>query len=322
MDGRKTSAMDLEEEEPEVTFPLLSLPNVVIHHLAGYLDPESTLFVGATCVSLGKIISKRLLARDAAILSNIIGGLETLTRDLVQAASLLISCGPESDQDRWRLLLIHQITSRFPSREKEYYVALDCPNCNLEKPEVQLNGPRVQEKTGLVGNEDHVVNWPGFLLLVEVFRGSASCDLLPIAKVKLETGLLKIAGYAAGQTKPVKKFTMEDFHCESAKEGAACTALLQQCQEWRIETFRMTGDLGEPFWEGMATATSSDCEKENLRSVRVTRKVLKRGRRDHLRKVCHASKKASWNVYAMEFCDKKHKGEKGWKVIEKVLDTA
>ena len=68
----------------QVTFPLLSLPNVVIHHLAGYLDPESTLFVGATCVSLGKIISKRLLARDAAILSNIIGGLETLTRDLVQ----------------------------------------------------------------------------------------------------------------------------------------------------------------------------------------------------------------------------------------------
>ena len=167
-----------------------------------------------------------------------------------------------------------------------------------------------------------MVNWPGFLLLVEVFRGSASCDLLPIAKVKLETGLLKIAGYAAGQTKPVKKFTMEDFHCESAKEGAACTALLQQCQEWRIETFRMTGDLGEPFWEGMATATSSDCEKENLRSVRVTRKVLKRGRRDHLRKVCHASKKASWNVYAMEFCDKKQKGEKGWNVIEKILDTA
>ena len=35
-------------------------------------------------MSLGKIISKRLLARDAAILSNIIGGLETLTRDLVQ----------------------------------------------------------------------------------------------------------------------------------------------------------------------------------------------------------------------------------------------
>ena len=68
----------------KVTFPLLSLPNVVIHHLAGYLDPESTLFLGATCLSLGKIISKRLLARDAAILSNIIAGLETLTKNLVQ----------------------------------------------------------------------------------------------------------------------------------------------------------------------------------------------------------------------------------------------
>ena len=68
----------------QVTFPLLSLPNVVIHHLAGYLDPESTLFLGATCLSLGKIISKRLLAKDAAILSHIIGGLETLTKELVQ----------------------------------------------------------------------------------------------------------------------------------------------------------------------------------------------------------------------------------------------
>jgi len=86
MDGWKNSAMDFAEEEPkpEVTFPLLSLPNVVLHHLAGFLNPESTLFLGATCLSLGKIISKRILAKDAAILSIIIGGLETLTRDLVQ----------------------------------------------------------------------------------------------------------------------------------------------------------------------------------------------------------------------------------------------
>merc|ERR1719367_2519867 len=142
MDEWKNSAMDFAEEEIKfkVTFPLLSLPNVVVHHLAGYLDPESTLFLGATCLSLGKIISKRLLARDAAILSNIIAGLETLTKNLIQAAALLITCGPESDQDRLRLLLIHQITSRHfrcPSKEKEYYVALDCPKCNLsamEKP--------------------------------------------------------------------------------------------------------------------------------------------------------------------------------------------
>merc|ERR1719367_1645082 len=100
MDEWKNSAMDFAEEElePEVTFPLLSLPNVVIHHLAGYLDSESTLFLGATCLSLGKIISKRLLARDAAIFSNIIAGLETLTKNLIQAAALLITCGPESDQ--------------------------------------------------------------------------------------------------------------------------------------------------------------------------------------------------------------------------------
>jgi len=321
--------MDFAEEEPkpEVTFPLLSLPNVVVHHLAGYLDPESTLFLGATCLSLGRIISKRLLARDAAILSNIIGGLETLTRDLVQAAALLISCGPELDQDRWRLLLIHQIITRCPaSKEKEYYVALDCPKCNLEKPEVQLNSAYMQEKTGLVGDEDHVVNWPGFLLLVEAFRASASCNLLPIAKVRLSTGMHRIAGYVARQAKPVKKLTIDDIHCESENDGAVCTALLQQCQKWHVDTFRMTGDLGEPFWEGMATATNTESEKENLGGVRVTKRVLKRGRRDHLRKVNQATK-ACWNVYAWEHSEKKRnkigeKGEEGWKVIEKVLDTA
>ena len=71
-----------------MTFPLLSLPNVVIHHLAGYLDPESTLFLGATCLSLGKVISKRVLARNAAIFSDTIGGVATLTRDLVQVKSM------------------------------------------------------------------------------------------------------------------------------------------------------------------------------------------------------------------------------------------
>lgn len=321
--------MDFAEEEPkpEVTFPLLSLPNVVLHHLAGFLNPESTLFLGATCLSLGKIISKRILAKDAATLSIIIGGLETLTRELVQAAALLISCGPESDQDRWRLLLIHQITSRCPSIKKEYYVAMDCPKCNLEKPEVQTNSATVQEKTGLVGDEDHVVNWPGFLLLVEVFRATTSCDLLPISKVRLVTGMLRIAGYVARQAKPVEKLTIEDIHCETENDGAACTALLQQCQKWQVDTFRMTGDLGEPFWEGMATATNTDCEKENLKAVRVTKRVLKRGRRDHLRKVCQATKGACWNVYAWEYSEQNkrqrgEKGEEGWKVIEKVLDTA
>ena len=202
---------------------------------------------------------------------------------------------------------------------------MDCPKCNLsalEKPEVQINSSSVQEKTGLVGDEDHVVNWPGFLLLVEVFRTSTSCDLLPISKVKLATGMLRIAGYVARQTKSVEKLTFDDIHCETANDGAACTALLQQCTKWDVDTFRMTGDLGEPFWEGMATATSTDSEKKNLRGVRVTKRVLKRGRRDHLKKVCQATK-ACWNVYAWEHSEKKRplKREEGWKVIEKVLDT-
>ena len=94
----------------------------------------------------------------------------------------------------------------------------------MEKPEVQINSSSVQEKTGLVGDEDHVVNWPGFLLLVEVFRASTSCDLLPISKVKLATGMLRIAGYVARQTKPVEKLTIDNIHCETANDGAACTA--------------------------------------------------------------------------------------------------
>ena len=196
----------------------------------------------------------------------------------------------------------------------------------MEKPEVQINSATVQEKSGLVGDEDHVVNWPGFLLLVEVFRASASCNLLPIAKVKLATGMHRIAGYVARQAKPVEKLTIDDIHCESEHDGAVCTALLQQCQNWHVDTFRMTGELGEPFWEGMAIAINTESEKENLGTVRVTKRVLKRGRRDHLRKVCQASKKPCWNVYAWEYSEnKRQKGEKaeeGWKVIERVLDTA
>ena len=216
---------------------------------------------------------------------------------------------------------------RFPSREREFYVAFDCPKCNLEKGEVRINSPIEQLKIGLVGDEDHVVNWPGFLLLLQVFRGSTSCNLLPIDKVKLETGWLKVAGYAARQAKPIEKLTFEDIHCESASDGATCTALLKHCQNWQVGDFRMTGDLGESFWEEMASATNTEClkggKKSNLKRGRVTKKVLKRGRRDHLKKVCLATAAASWNLYAKVYKDKtviKDK-EEGWKMIEQMLDT-
>ena len=197
----------------------------------------------------------------------------------------------------------------------------------MEKGEVRINSPIEQLKIGLVGDEDHVVNWPGFLLLLQVFRGSTSCNLLPIDKVKLETGWLKVAGYAARQAKPIEKLTFEDIHCESASDGATCTALLKHCQNWHVDTFRMTGDLGESFWEEMASATNTEClkggKKGNLKRVRVTKKVLKRGRRDHLKKVCLATVADSWNIYAKMYKDKtviKDK-EEGWKVIEQVLDS-
>jgi len=309
-----------EENEPEaeVVFQLLSLPNVVVHHLVSFLDPETKLFLGATCTFLAKIVAKKVLANNAARLSTMLEELQTMTKALVQASNVVISFGPEFIQKRCQLLLIHQIAARFPSNSKKHthYVAFNCPNCDLEKPETNLNLPEEQTPTGLAGDEDHVVSWAGFLLIFEIFKESVSCDLLPIEKVELQTGWFKVADFIARQTRPVKKLSLEDVHCQSEEDGATLTGLIKQCQKWQVGTFRMTGGLGQSFWEDLAAATMGD----HLNIVRVTKKVLKKANRDHLRKVWQSSK-ASWNVYS-KLWGGWMRDEEGWSKLEEVIDSA
>ena len=69
---------------PQVVFPLLSLPNVVVHHLVSFLDPETKLFLGATCTFLAKIVAKKVLTKNAALLSTMLEELPTMTKALVQ----------------------------------------------------------------------------------------------------------------------------------------------------------------------------------------------------------------------------------------------
>jgi len=312
-----------EENEPEteVVFPLLSLPNVVVHHLVSFLDPETKLFLGATCTFLAKIVAKKVLTKNAALLSTMLEELPTMTKALVQAATVVISFGPELIQKRCQLLLIHQIAARFPSNSKKHthYVAFNCPNCDLEKPETNLNLPEELTPTGLAGDEDHVVSWAGFLLLFEIFKEAVSCDLLPVEKVNLQTGWLKVADFIARQTHPVKKLSLDDVHCQSEEDGATLTGLIKKCQKWEVGTFRMTGDLGQSFWEDLAAATMGD----HLNIVRVTKKVLKKANRGHLRKVWQSSK-ASWNVYTKLWGRGRCHGgdEEGWSKLEEVIDSA
>ena len=69
---------------PQVVLPLLSLPNVVVHHLVSFLDPETKLFLGATCTFLAKIVAKKVLANKAARLTTMLEELPTMTKPLVQ----------------------------------------------------------------------------------------------------------------------------------------------------------------------------------------------------------------------------------------------
>ena len=75
-----------------MTFPLLYLPEVVLRQLisGGYLDPESTLFVGVTCSALNKIVSKQISSRGSEYWQSLLDGVGTFTKDLVQVEIYLI----------------------------------------------------------------------------------------------------------------------------------------------------------------------------------------------------------------------------------------
>ena len=131
------------------------------------------------------------------------------------------------------------------------------------------------------GDGEHDLSWPGFLLLVEAAKGLDRIPL-PILKVDVRTGFLRIAAYAARQVEPIESLSINEVNCESLREGQACVGLLQQSQKWAIEVLRLTGSVGELFWEGLATSMAS-CKF--LEKIRLSKRVMTRGSPDHLRRV-------------------------------------
>jgi len=322
--------MDWESEESrhklqsEVTFPLLSLPDVVLRQLisGGYLDPESTFFMGVTCYALNAMVSKQISSRGSKYWQSLLDGVDTFTKDLVQAATILINWGAKADQDRRRLHLIHQITKRFPKNLESSYVAVKCAQCKSEAKK-RLMQALLDGRSG-GGGGVHQLSWPGFLLLVEASKGSDPPPL-PIRKADLGTGFLRIAAYAARQAEPIESLSISEIHCGSSSEGEACVSLLQQSLKWDVDILRLTGSVGELFWEGLATAMAG-CK--SLEKIRLSRRVMARGRPDHLRRVWQSTSHV-WCVYGGdEICrttfgsNRVDKEEEGWKEIERIIDNA
>ena len=116
-----------------------------------------------------------------------------------------------------------------------------------------------------VGGPDvHQLSWPGFLLLVEASKGSDQPPL-PICKANLATGFLRIAAYAADQGAPLERLNISEVHCGSASEGEAFVGLLKQSQNWEVDILRLTGSVGELFWEGLATVMAGCKSLEKIR---------------------------------------------------------
>lgn len=89
----------------QVSFSLLSLPIVVLRQLisGGYLDSESTLFLGATCQTLGNMVAKQI-SSEAKWLSllNVVGN---LSKDIVQV----------------KIYLVRSLTSLSVCRQQQFY---------------------------------------------------------------------------------------------------------------------------------------------------------------------------------------------------------
>jgi len=313
------------KSESEVTFPLLSLPDVVMRQLisGGYLDPESTIFMGITCRALNKMVSKQISSRGSKYWPSLLDGVNTFTKELVQAATILINCASKrADQDRRRLQLIHQITKRFPKNLESSYVSVKCAHCKSEAKK-RLMQALLEGRSG-GGGGVHQLSWPGFLLLVEASKGSDPPPL-PIRKADLATGFLRIAAYAARQAEPIESLSISEINCGSLIEGQACVSLLQQSLKWDVDILRLIGSVGELFWEGLATAMTS-CK--SLEKIRLSRRVMARGKPEHLRKVWRSTSHV-WCVYGGdEICrttfgsNRIDKEEEGWKEIERIIDNA
>ena len=80
--GRRTT--DSRSWLDQVSFPLLALPDVVLHQLTtcGYLDSESRIFLGATCRTLRNIVARQITSHEDW--NSLLDGAGAIRKDIVE----------------------------------------------------------------------------------------------------------------------------------------------------------------------------------------------------------------------------------------------
>ena len=135
----------------------------------------------------------------------------------------------------------------------------------------------------------------------------------------------------------VEEVEAEEVDCSTSTDGQALVGLLQQCENWVVRNLRLTGTVDKHFWKGLASAIPIGPipqywwdDASVLQMIRMNRKVMARGRRDHLRKVWRFTGGVGgyWWVYGNSepirrrnnFGHGVEREEEGWKEIELELE--
>ena len=128
------------------------------------------------------------------------------------------------------------------------------------------------------------VNSGGVMLLLHVREG------LLLSRVKLSDDgswrlglrgalLAGLSSLARGRGVELEGF---DIKCSTKEEGLALTHLLECFLSWKVRELRLTGEVGQGIWEGLARAA----DRGTLSSVfLVDRNILKKGSKEDMRKV-------------------------------------
>ena len=148
----------------------------------------------------------------------------------------------------------------------------------------------------ILGAVSFTVSLKGFLHIAEAVKGSDHPPL-PLHKADLNRitsrSIRELAAYAARQPLwRVEEVEVEEVDCSTSTDGQALVGLLQQCENWVVRKLRLTGTVDKHFWQGLALAIPIGPipqywrdEASVLQMIRMNRKVMARGRPDHLRKV-------------------------------------
>ena len=105
-----------------------------------------------------------------------------------------------------------------------------------------------------------------------------------------------------------------DIECSTEEEGLALIHLLDCCLSWKVRDLRLTGEVGQGIWEGLARAA----DRGTLNRVQVDRNILKKGSKEDVRKVWDSVKL----VISLEGLNReivwKGYGERGWGRINRL----